>query len=116
MVCLSPVLRRLLPPGGGQVVLARPEGVPDKHHMLAGPPGIYPILNLAPDRMGCGDVAGLLQDHRLECNEPLRVPPLVLHPLHLGAEHPDEPTADRHHACHAKSSATPPLRCVNGFP
>ena len=37
MLCLCPVLRRLLSPGDGQIVLARPEGVPDKHHMLAGP-------------------------------------------------------------------------------
>ena len=37
MVCLSPVLRRLLSQGGGQIFLARPEGVTNKHHMLAGP-------------------------------------------------------------------------------
>ena len=44
--------------------------------------------------MGCGDVAGSFQDHRLEDNEPLIVPPPVPHPLQLGAEHPDEPADD----------------------
>ena len=94
MVCLCPVLRRLLSPGGGQIVLSRPEGVPDKHRMLANPPGLQPFLYLAPERMGCGDVASSLQDYRLEDDEPLRVPPTVPHPLQLGAEHPDEPAAD----------------------
>ena len=94
VVCLCPVLRRILSPGGGQIVIARPEGVPDKHRMLAGLPGLQPFLYPAPDCMGCIDVVGSLHDHRLEDNEPLRVPPTVPHPLHLGAKHPDEPAAD----------------------
>ena len=94
MVCLSLVLRRLLSPVGGQIFLARPEGVPDKHRVLAGHPGIQPILNPAPERIRCSDVAGSLQDHRLEDDETLQVPPPVPHPLHLGAEHPGEPAAD----------------------
>ena len=94
MVCLSPVLRRLLPLGGGQIFLARPEGVPDKHRMLAAPPGIQRLFDPAHDRTGCGDVAGSWQDHRLEDDEPLLVPPPVPHPLPLGAEHPDKPATD----------------------
>ena len=96
VVCLCPVLRRLLSLGGGQIVLARPEGVPDKHCMFAGPPGLQPFLYPASDRMRWRDVAGSLYDHHLEDDEPLRVPPTVSHPLQLGAEHPDEPAADLH--------------------
>ena len=88
------MLRRLLSPGGGHIVLARPEGVPDKHRMLAAPPGLQPFLYLAPDRMGCGDMAGSLQDHCLKDDEPLRVPPTIPHPLQLSAEQPDELASD----------------------
>ena len=73
---------------------ARPEGVPNKPRMLAGPPGIQPLLDPAPDRMRCSDLAVLLQDHCLEYDEPLRFPLPVPHPLHLGAEHPDKPAAN----------------------
>ena len=94
MVCLRPVLRRLLSPGGSQIFLARPEGVPDKHRMLVTTPSIQHLLDPAPDRMGCRDLSGLFQDHGLEDNEPLRVPPSVPHLLNLGAEHTSEPAAD----------------------
>ena len=62
MVGLGSVLRRLFPPGGGKVLLAQPEGVADKHRMLAFPPGVKPFLDPTSDRMGCGDVAVSLQD------------------------------------------------------
>ena len=94
MVGLGPVLRNLFPPGVVKVLLARPLGVANKHCMLAFTPGIEPFHDMTSDRMGCGDVAGSLQDHRLEEDEPLLVPPPVLHSLHLHPKRPDEPPAD----------------------
>ena len=94
MLGMGPVLRRLLPTGGGKVLLARPEGVSDKHCMLALPPVVEPFCDPTSDCMGCGDVAGSLQDHHLEDDEPIWVPPPVPHPLHLHPQRPDEPSAD----------------------
>ena len=94
MVGLGPVLRRLFPTGGGKLLLAQPEGVANKHRTLAFPPDVEPFHDPTSDHMGCGDVAGLLQDHPLEDNEPLRVPPSIPHPLNLQPQRPDEPSAE----------------------
>ena len=94
VVGLSPVLHRLLPLGGSKVLLARPEGVAKKHRMLAFPPGVLPFCDPTSDRMECGDVAGSLQDHRLEDDESLRVSLPVPHPLHLQPQRSDELSAD----------------------
>ena len=94
MVSLGPVLHRLLPTGNGKVLLAGPQGVLDQHHVLALPPGVKPFFNVTRDRLGCGDMTGSFQYHRLEDDEPLRVPPSVLHPVQLLPQRPDEPTPD----------------------
>ena len=62
MVSLGPVLRRLLPPGHGKVLLARPEGVSNKRCMLSLPPGVETFRDPSSDCMGCGDVTGSFQD------------------------------------------------------
>ena len=58
MLSLGPVLHHIFPPGDGKVLLARHEGVADKHRMLALPPGIEPFSDPTSDRMGYGDVTG----------------------------------------------------------
>ena len=44
---------------------------------------VQPLPYPPSDGVGCGDMSGLLQDHRLEDDEPLQVPLSVLHPAQL---------------------------------
>ena len=94
MVSLGPVLRRLLPLGNGKVLLAGPHGIFGQHRMLAFPPGIQPFFYSMSDRLGFGNMTGSLQDHCLEDDEPLRVPPSIPHPLHLLPQRPEKPSPD----------------------
>ena len=74
-------LHRLFPPGDGELLNARAQGVLDKHPMLAVPPSVQALLYPPSDGVGCGDMLGLFQYHRLKNDEPLKVPLSVLHPL-----------------------------------
>ena len=51
--------------------------------MLAILPGVKAFTDLLSDRMGGDNMARKFQDHRLEDNEPLRVPPYRPHPPEL---------------------------------
>ena len=62
---------------------ARAQGILDQRTMTTCLPGVNPLLNPLSDCVGCGDMMGLLQDHRLKENEPLRVPQSVPHPTQL---------------------------------
>ena len=46
-------------------------------------PVVQPLLDPLSNLLGCGDLIGLLQDHRLKDDEPLRVPQSVPHPAQL---------------------------------
>ena len=71
MIRLCRVLCRLLPAGNGEVLCARAQGVPHEHPIFA----VLPSVQLLPypplDGVGCGDMLGSLEDHRLEDDEPL---------------------------------------------
>ena len=94
VVCLSPVLLRLLPVFGGELLLTILQRLLHKHTVSPGFPGVNPLLNPPPDRVGCGDMSGSLQYHRLEDDEPLRVSLSVLHPTQLVVQGPGEATPD----------------------
>ena len=94
MVSLGPVLLRLLPSGDSKVLLARSQRVLDQHRVFALPPGVQPLFDAPADRLGYGDMTGSLQDHRLNVDEPLQVPPSLPHPLQILPQRPDEPTPD----------------------
>ena len=94
MVSLGPVLRRLLPPGDSEVLLAGPHGIFNQHRMLAFPPGVQPFFYATSGCLGCGDMTGSLQDHLLEDDEPIRAPPSVRHPVHLLPQRHDKPSTD----------------------
>ena len=79
MVRLSLVLRRLLLPGKSEILPACPQCVLYHNGMPSLRPGVQTLSNALTDGLGCGDMTGLLQDHRLKEDEPLRVPPSVLH-------------------------------------
>ena len=79
MVFLCPVLRQLLPPGDGEIICARAQGVLDEHPILVILPSVQELLYPPLDGVGCGDMLGSLQYHRLEYEEPLQVPLSVPH-------------------------------------
>ena len=80
MIRLCPVLRRLLPAGDGEVLCACVQGILYKHTIFALLPSVQSLPYLPSDDVGYGDMSGLLQDHILEDDEPLRVPLYVPHP------------------------------------
>ena len=52
MVCLGPVILRLLPPGDGKILLACPPFVFDQHRVFALSPGVQPLFNAPTDHLG----------------------------------------------------------------
>ena len=131
IVCMFLALHRLFPPGDGELLNARAQGVLDKHPMLAVPPSVQALLYPPSDGVGCGDMLGLFQYHRLKNDEPLKVPLSVLHPLSSSPSIPTNliPTfllgasyrlngmtmRSRHHTCHAASLPMPPSKWVIGL-
>ena len=68
MVRLSPVLRRLLPPGNIEIFPLRLQRFLYQHRMLPLRPGVHPLSDVPTDGLGCGGMTGSLQDHRLKEN------------------------------------------------
>ena len=64
-------------------MLARERNLLYQHLMLAILPGVKAFTDPLSDRMGGDNMARKFQDHRLEDNEPLRVPPYRPHPPEL---------------------------------
>ena len=94
MVSLGLVFRCLLPPGDSKVLLTHSQRFLNQHRIFALPPGVQPLFDAPADRLGYGDMTGSLQDHRLNVDEPLQVPPSLPHPLQIPPQRPDEPTPD----------------------
>ena len=84
------MLRRLPPTGDGEVLCARAQGVLGEHPMLVVLPSVQALLYPPSDGVGCGDMLGLLQYHRLEDDEPLQVPQSVPHPKQLFPKRPNK--------------------------
>ena len=55
-------------------------------------PGVEPLPDPPPYRVGWGDILRSLQDHRLKDDEPLRVPLSVPLPTHLFNQGPEKAT------------------------
>ena len=91
VVRFFPVIRRLLPPGDGEIFPTRSQHVLHYHGMLTLRPGVQPLSNAPTDGLGCSDMSGLLHDHRLKDDKPLRFPQSVPHPLELHPQRPNEP-------------------------
>ena len=94
MVILGVVLRRLLPPGDGMVLIACLQCVFNQHHVFVLPPGVQTLFDAPTDCLGCGDMMGSLQDHCMKDNEPLQVLLSVPYPLQLPPQRLDKPTPD----------------------
>ena len=71
MVCLCLVLFRILPLGEVEVLCALVQDILDAYTMFAVLPSFQTLLYLPLDGVGCGDMLGSLQYHRLEDNGPL---------------------------------------------
>ena len=68
MLYLRPVLRGILPPASGEIILYPPPASCVPPH-----PGFQYPIDLLPDLTILGDVSGTLGGHRLEYDEPLRI-------------------------------------------
>ena len=80
MVGIRLVLLELLSVGGGEIFFARVQGLLYQNPVTIFLPVVKPLLNYLPDCVGCGDMMGLLQDHLVKDDEPLRVIQSVPHP------------------------------------
>ena len=83
MVDICPVLLVLHSAVIGEGLLTHVQGILYQHSITTCILGVKNLLNTPPDCVGCGDMTGLLQDHRLKDDEPLRVPQSVPHPVQL---------------------------------
>ena len=86
VISLCPVLLRLIPAGDGEVLFACAQGFLHKNPMTTVFPSVQPLFYPPSDGVLCGDMLVLLQDYRLEDNEPLRVLLYFPHPPQLSPQ------------------------------
>ena len=79
MVCLIPMLRGFLPLDGGEVLHVGAKCVLHDHCVLPRLPIVQSLLDPSVDVLGCGEMAGSPERHRLKDDETLRVPPPAAH-------------------------------------
>ena len=83
MVCLSPIIGGFIPADGGEVLRAGAQCVLHEHCVVSCLPSVQALLDPSAYVLGCRDMAGPLECHRMKGNETLRVPPPVAHPPQL---------------------------------
>ena len=66
---LIPVILRLLRTGGGEVLFECPQSLLHKNPVQPCFPCVQTLLYFSPNRVGCIDMLGSLQYHRLEHNK-----------------------------------------------
>ena len=91
---MCPVLCQFLPPGNGEVLCARAQGVLDKHPMFAVLPSVQALLYPPSYGVVCSDMTVSLQYHCLEDDEPLQNLLYIPHSLQLSPDRPDETSPD----------------------
>ena len=77
MIYLSPVIRGIPPPAGGEILIASARCILHQHCVLPRFPGVYYLADPSSDLTGIGDVSGTLEGHCLEDDEPLRFPAVL---------------------------------------
>ena len=94
VVYLCPVLRGIHFPSGGEILSTSARCI--FHHHLVFPcfSGIQSPINPSPDLTGLSDVSGTLEGHRLEDNEPLRVPAVLSESCKFRGQHLEEAAPD----------------------
>ena len=80
MVGLSLILFGFIPADGDEVLRARAQCILHEHCVLSLIPSVQALLDPKAYVLGCHDMAGPLEHHRLKDDETLRVPPPVAHP------------------------------------
>ena len=83
VVSLSPVLLRLLPAGGGEVLHTSTQRLLHKNPMSPGLPGVKSLFNPPLYSVGSSYMTGYLQYHCLEDNKLLQVPLSVPYPTQI---------------------------------